>query len=123
MYIFLKNPIRNPDGLNPYRSNENRVERLCGMRFGRPNDKYLIAGGVNGGGAKMFERINGGSFSRNDMISKPGRRIDRIVYTLPDSLSIQLIIERLLYLSDRPSFQYFRLLMYANDRSEYRLQV
>ncbi|KAF7294515.1 putative isomerase YbhE [Mycena kentingensis (nom. inval.)] len=33
---------------------------LRGMQFGGPQDKWLIAGGVNGGGVKVFERTDGG---------------------------------------------------------------
>jgi len=36
------------------------LNHLRGMAFGGENDKYLVAGGVNGGGAKVFERIDGG---------------------------------------------------------------
>jgi hypothetical protein len=45
------------------------------MMFGGPDDKYLIAGGVNGGGVRMFERIDGGRSLRliatNDSIQSP----------------------------------------------------
>jgi hypothetical protein len=36
------------------------LNHLRGMAFGGPNDKWLVAGGVNGGGVKIFERIDGG---------------------------------------------------------------
>ncbi|TRM69788.1 Lactonase, 7-bladed beta-propeller-domain-containing protein [Schizophyllum amplum] len=36
------------------------LKHLRGMVFGGPDDKYLIAAGQNGGGVKVFERIDGG---------------------------------------------------------------
>lgn len=36
------------------------LKHLRGMVFGGPDNKYLVAGGANGGGAKVFERIDGG---------------------------------------------------------------
>lgn len=36
------------------------LKHLRGMLFGGPDLKYLIAGGVHGGGVKVFERIDGG---------------------------------------------------------------
>ncbi|EJF60684.1 putative isomerase YbhE [Dichomitus squalens LYAD-421 SS1] len=36
------------------------LKHLRGMVFGGPDDKYLIAGGVHGGGVKIFERVDGG---------------------------------------------------------------
>ncbi|KAK7051192.1 hypothetical protein VNI00_004692 [Paramarasmius palmivorus] len=36
------------------------LNHLRGMAFGGPHDQWLIAGGVNGGGVKVFERIDGG---------------------------------------------------------------
>ncbi|THU75979.1 3-carboxy-cis,cis-mucoante lactonizing enzyme [Dendrothele bispora CBS 962.96] len=36
------------------------LNHLRGMVFGGENDKYLVAGGVNGGGVKVFERVDGG---------------------------------------------------------------
>ncbi|KAF8058602.1 Lactonase, 7-bladed beta-propeller-domain-containing protein [Lyophyllum atratum] len=36
------------------------LKHLRGMAFGGPDDKWLVAGGVNGGGVKVFERVNGG---------------------------------------------------------------
>lgn len=37
-----------------------RLNHLRGMEFGGPDNKYLVAGGVNGGGVKVFERTDGG---------------------------------------------------------------
>ncbi len=46
-----------------------------GMVFGGENDKYLVVGGVNGGGVKVFERINGGlglkEVAKNEGIKAP----------------------------------------------------
>jgi len=36
------------------------LNHLRGMEFGGPDDKYLVAGGANGGGVKVFERTEGG---------------------------------------------------------------
>lgn len=36
------------------------LKHLRGMEFGGPDGKYLIAGGVHGGGVKVFDRVDGG---------------------------------------------------------------
>ncbi|KDQ56245.1 hypothetical protein JAAARDRAFT_59153 [Jaapia argillacea MUCL 33604] len=36
------------------------LEHLRGMVFGGEDDKWLVAGGVNGHGVKIFERVDGG---------------------------------------------------------------
>ena len=36
------------------------LKHLRGILFGGPQDKYLVAGGVFGGGVKVFERLDGG---------------------------------------------------------------
>ncbi|ESK85786.1 putative isomerase YbhE [Moniliophthora roreri MCA 2997] len=36
------------------------LKHLRGMAFGGSHDQWLVAGGVNGGGVKIFERIDGG---------------------------------------------------------------
>ncbi|KAH8103444.1 putative isomerase YbhE [Cristinia sonorae] len=36
------------------------LKHLRGMLFGGPEDKYLVAGGAQGGGVKVFERVDGG---------------------------------------------------------------
>ncbi|KAJ6493624.1 Lactonase, 7-bladed beta-propeller-domain-containing protein [Mycena vitilis] len=36
------------------------LKHLRGMAFGGPDDKWLIAGGAQGGGVKVFERVDGG---------------------------------------------------------------
>lgn len=36
------------------------LKHLRGMLLGGPDDKWLIAGGVEGGGVKVFERTDGG---------------------------------------------------------------
>ncbi|RDB20797.1 6-phosphogluconolactonase [Hypsizygus marmoreus] len=36
------------------------LKHLRGMAFGGPDDKWLVAGGANGGGVKILERIDGG---------------------------------------------------------------
>ena len=67
--------IQNPDSLDLVAEIRTGLKHLRGMAFGGPNDKYLIAGGVNGGGVKMFERIDGGKSLQlvaiNDSIQAP----------------------------------------------------
>jgi len=36
------------------------LKHIRGIVFGGPDDKWLVAGGVKGGGVKVFERIEGG---------------------------------------------------------------
>ena len=46
------------------------LKHLRGMLFGGPEGKYLIAGGANGGGVKVFERTEGGR-SLKQIVSLP----------------------------------------------------
>ncbi|KAF8959201.1 Lactonase, 7-bladed beta-propeller-domain-containing protein [Flammula alnicola] len=52
--------IEKPDSLDLVAEVRSGLNHLRGMVFGGPDDKYLIAGGANGGGVKVFERINNG---------------------------------------------------------------
>ncbi|CAL1711668.1 unnamed protein product [Somion occarium] len=52
--------IADPTKLEPVNEVKSGLRHLRGMLFGGPNDKYLVAGGANGGGVKVFERIDGG---------------------------------------------------------------
>ncbi|KAI0785745.1 putative isomerase YbhE [Abortiporus biennis] len=52
--------IENPEKIVPVNEVRSGLKHARGMVFGGPDDKYLIAGGVLGGGVKIFERINGG---------------------------------------------------------------
>lgn len=36
------------------------LKHLRGIKFGGPEDRWLIAGGAQGGGVKVFERVDGG---------------------------------------------------------------
>ncbi|KZT72346.1 putative isomerase YbhE [Daedalea quercina L-15889] len=36
------------------------LKHLRGMVFGGPDNRWLVAGGVHGGGMKVFDRVNGG---------------------------------------------------------------
>ncbi|KAJ7066707.1 putative isomerase YbhE [Mycena amicta] len=51
------------------------LKHLRGMAFGGLDDKWLVAGGVNGGGVKVFERVDGGralrQFAANSSIESP----------------------------------------------------
>jgi len=46
-----------PELVNEVRTGLNHVR---GMEFGGDDDKYLVVGGVEGGGVKVFERVDGG---------------------------------------------------------------
>ncbi|KAF8805190.1 putative isomerase YbhE [Phlegmacium glaucopus] len=67
--------IQNPDSLELIAEIRTGLKHLRGMRFGGPDDKYLIAGGAFGGGVKVFERIEVGKSLRliatNDSIEAP----------------------------------------------------
>ena len=51
------------------------LSHVRGILFGGLDDKYLVAGGVNGGGVKIFERTDGGrrlkEVARNEFVSAP----------------------------------------------------
>ncbi|KAJ7672681.1 Lactonase, 7-bladed beta-propeller-domain-containing protein [Mycena rosella] len=51
------------------------LKHLRGMVFGGPEDKWLVAGGAQGGGVKVFERIDGGKglklIAENSSIEAP----------------------------------------------------
>jgi len=67
--------VRNTDSLDLIAEIRTGLKHLRGMVFGGPDDKYLIAGGANGGGIKMLERIDGGKSLRviatNDSVEAP----------------------------------------------------
>ncbi|KAG5644309.1 hypothetical protein DXG03_008727 [Asterophora parasitica] len=52
--------IAGPDSLELVAEVRSGLQHLRGMVFGGPDDKWLVAGGVNGGGVKIFERVDGG---------------------------------------------------------------
>lgn len=51
------------------------LKHARGMLFGGQDDKYLVVGGANGGGVKVFERIDGGKglkeIARNEGVKAP----------------------------------------------------
>jgi hypothetical protein len=51
------------------------LKHLRGMVFGGEDDKWLVAGGAQGGGVKVFERIDGGKglrlLAENTSIESP----------------------------------------------------
>lgn len=51
------------------------LNHVRGILFGGQDDKYLVAGGVNGGGVKVFERIDGGKglkeVAKNEGVGAP----------------------------------------------------
>jgi len=56
--------VADPDKLELVTEVRSGLDHLRGMVFGGPDDKYLIAGGVHGGGVKIFERADGGESLR-----------------------------------------------------------
>ncbi|KAI0343594.1 putative isomerase YbhE [Trametopsis cervina] len=52
--------VVNPEKLELVAEVRSGLKHLRGMQFGGPDDKYLIAGGAQGGGVKIFERVDGG---------------------------------------------------------------
>ncbi|GLB38006.1 putative lactonase, 7-bladed beta-propeller [Lyophyllum shimeji] len=52
--------ISGPDTLELVTEVRSGLKHLRGMVFGGPDDRWLVAGGVNGGGVKVFERIDSG---------------------------------------------------------------
>ncbi|KAG6817515.1 hypothetical protein H0H93_007163 [Arthromyces matolae] len=52
--------ISGPDTLELVTEVRSGLNHLRGMVFGGVDDKWLVAGGANGGGVKVFERIDGG---------------------------------------------------------------
>ncbi|KXN82437.1 6-phosphogluconolactonase [Leucoagaricus sp. SymC.cos] len=52
-----------------------RLKHVRGIFFGGEDDKYLVAGGVNGGGVKVFERVDDGKglkeVAKNESIIAP----------------------------------------------------
>ncbi|KAH9485787.1 putative 6-phosphogluconolactonase [Psilocybe cubensis] len=67
--------IEEPDSLELIAEVRTGLKHVRGIVFGGPDDRYLIAGGANGGGVKMFERINGGKslkeIASNDSVQAP----------------------------------------------------
>lgn len=53
--------IATPDSLELVAEFRTGLRHLRGLVFGSPDARYAIAGGANGGGVKVFERINGGT--------------------------------------------------------------
>ncbi|KAF9444533.1 putative isomerase YbhE [Macrolepiota fuliginosa MF-IS2] len=51
------------------------LKHVRGILFGGQNDKYLVAGGANGGGVKVFERVDGGKglkeVAKNEGVKAP----------------------------------------------------
>ncbi|KAF5374616.1 hypothetical protein D9615_008958 [Tricholomella constricta] len=52
--------IAGPETLELVAEVRSGLKHLRGMLFGGPDDRWLVAGGANGGGVKVFERIDGG---------------------------------------------------------------
>jgi len=89
-YIYISNrndPSPYGDSLSifDFTSNSSQPELIAevrtglshvrGILFGGSDDKYLVAGGVNGGGVKIFEITDGGrrlkEVARNEFVSAP----------------------------------------------------
>jgi 6-phosphogluconolactonase (cycloisomerase 2 family) len=52
--------ISNPDSLDLVTEFKTGLNHVRGMLFGGPDDKWLVAGGAQGGGIRVFERVDGG---------------------------------------------------------------
>ncbi|KAI0683998.1 putative isomerase YbhE [Cytidiella melzeri] len=52
--------VEDPEKLVPVAEVRSGLKHLRGMQFGGSDDKYLVAGGAQGGGVKVFERVDGG---------------------------------------------------------------
>jgi len=52
--------IEEPGSLELITEVRTGLRHVRGMVFGGPDDKYLVAGGKDGGGVKVFERVDGG---------------------------------------------------------------
>ncbi|KDQ15453.1 hypothetical protein BOTBODRAFT_131276 [Botryobasidium botryosum FD-172 SS1] len=67
--IFSLNPLKL---VKQFKTNLNHIR---GLALGGPNDQYLVAGGLNGGGVAVYERINGGAdfrlVAQNYGVSQP----------------------------------------------------
>ncbi|KAG7091586.1 hypothetical protein E1B28_010607 [Marasmius oreades] len=63
------------DSLNMVGEVRTGLRHLRGMAFGGPENRWLITGGGNGGGVKVFERINGGKdlrlVAKNEDVKAP----------------------------------------------------
>jgi hypothetical protein len=89
-YIYLSNrndpsPAGDIVSIFDFVSDPNKLELIAevrtglkharGILFGGEDDKYMIAGGVNGGGVKVFQRVDGGrglkEVARNESIAAP----------------------------------------------------
>jgi 6-phosphogluconolactonase (cycloisomerase 2 family) len=51
------------------------LQHLRGMVFGGEDERWLVAGGAQGGGIKIFERVNGGKglkeIAKNEEVEAP----------------------------------------------------
>jgi 6-phosphogluconolactonase (cycloisomerase 2 family) len=67
--------VEDPEGLELVEEFRTGLKHVRGIAFGGPDDRWLIAGGVNGGGVSIFERIDGGRnlklVARNENIESP----------------------------------------------------
>lgn len=52
--------IADPEKLESVAEVRSGLKHLRGMVFGGPDSKYLVAGGAQGGGVKVYERVDGG---------------------------------------------------------------
>jgi 6-phosphogluconolactonase (cycloisomerase 2 family) len=52
--------VADPTRMEPAAEIRSGLSHLRGMVFGGGDDRFLIAGGANGGGVKVFERTDGG---------------------------------------------------------------
>lgn len=58
--IFAITDSEGKDGLELISEIRTGLKHVRGMVFGGEDDKYVVVGGANGGGVKVFERVEGG---------------------------------------------------------------
>ncbi|KAF9047665.1 Lactonase, 7-bladed beta-propeller-domain-containing protein [Panaeolus papilionaceus] len=58
--IFAITDSEGKDGLELVNEIRTGLKHVRGMVFGGEDDKYVVVGGANGGGVKVFERVEGG---------------------------------------------------------------
>jgi hypothetical protein len=65
----------NPNGLHLIAEVRSGLKHVRAISIGGPDNKYLVAGGANGGGVKVFERIDGGKVlkevAKNESVVAP----------------------------------------------------
>ena len=53
------------------------LQHLRGVALVGDNDAYLVAGGMNGGGIKVFERVSANQGYLKEIVAIPARIVDQ----------------------------------------------